>query len=124
MDLSPRLKEHKERVLLVTSRLEKEFDLSWIKISHLFVESMREDGIVATTDGDWQYRAAAIEWNLPAVARITDETLEEVAIHEYVHVLLNPMEELLPQKGEASKMNEFAVESITRMVQASRKYPR
>lgn len=108
------------RVEEIVFRLEEEFDLKWLTISHLFSENLREDAVIAETEGDWEYRSACITWNLPSVARITDRTLEDVAVHEFIHCVLAPVEENLPKKDHVDKLREFAVESLTRMIQASR----
>lgn len=48
---------------------------------------------MASTRVDWQYRRATITWNMEAVARQSDEELEQVFVHEVMHIHLNEMRE-------------------------------
>lgn len=72
----------------------------------------------AVTTAQWQYKRAQIRWYLPICATHSDESLFTVAVHELVHVLLNPVDSLLPEDehGWYSERNEFATESVTRAI--------
>lgn len=73
----------------------------------------------AVTTAQWQYKRAKIRWFLPICATLTDERLFAVAVHELVHVLLNPLDSLLPEEDDDhwyADRNEFATESVTRAI--------
>lgn len=46
---------------------------------------------------DWQYRHADVSFNLEKTAKLTDTKLEEVYLHEMMHVLLHEMREHDPE---------------------------
>jgi hypothetical protein len=109
------------RVAAVTAQLEAEFDLGWLVITHRFNETSNADRVVAETIADWEYRQASIHWYLPVVANLSDEELLETAIHEYVHVLLGPIYDVLPEREGIDKLNEFTTQSLTRAIVAMRR---
>lgn len=91
-------------------------DLGWLSIRHSYNHNFSDIShfIVATTQADWEYRMASIEWYLPRVAGITDQTLEGVVVHEYVHALSNATESVIPAKH--AKLVEYTTESIARAI--------
>ncbi len=109
------------RIIAVTSALEDEFELGWLDITHRFNESSNPDRTVAETTADWEYRQASIHWYLPIVANLSDEELVETAIHEYVHVLLDPIHDELPDRKGIDRLNEFVTQCLTKMVLAARR---
>ena len=46
-----------------------------------------------STIARWQYLEAYFEVNTPAIARMSDSELEELVVHEMMHVLVNEMRE-------------------------------
>lgn len=109
---APLVKKIKER----TAYWERLLNPRWIRVSHSFIESLHDEDnhTIADTEAYWQYRHARIRWFLPAVIRLDDADLDECIVHEYVHVLLSPVEGRIPAKyGEQS---EFAVESLAQAI--------
>lgn len=107
----------RERVDRAAGLWENELGLDWLEITHNFDEHFREDAVVAETDVMWQYRRAVVTWNLPSVTRMSDKSLENIALHELVHVLMGPLKEELSDSPYVSNLEEFTVESITRAIQ-------
>lgn len=132
-----------KRVEETTSRLEKKLGLSaWWRIKHIFSET--PDGAAAVpTDGplsvnrttactvaQWEYRQAEITWYLPSVMQHTDEFLAWIAIHEYIHMLLSPIDGFLfdylrddestvdqiRTLGHHGRLNEYVTETLARVV--------
>lgn len=66
----------------------------------LIVADVLEPETVAFTVARWQYRTATIEFNLKQTAELNDSDLEEVYLHEAMHILLNEMREFEPGKCE------------------------
>ncbi len=107
------LARQKARILSIASAVEKWMGLDWLDLKHLFNENEHGDDVLAQTVAKWQYRYAEITWNLYNVMMVEDETLYGTMIHEYIHVLLAPLDEHLPlTKPHVTKQNEFAVESV------------
>lgn len=47
----------------------------------------------ATCTASWEYRQAQITFNMPLLAAKKEEEIEEIIVHEMVHVLVNEMRE-------------------------------
>lgn len=82
---------------------QKRLRLEHIDIEHVFLDSYfvgpSDDFVVsATTEGRWNYMQAKIKWYLPSIGRHSDHRLEEILVHELVHVLLMPEQNLLDYK--------------------------
>lgn len=107
---------HRERVETITRGVQADLDLGWIAIKNNFNEEVTDDRVACTTKTDWEYRQAALQWNLPTVARLTDKDIEDIAVHEFIHVLMAPLDEFLPDKPHVSKLGEFVTESIARVI--------
>lgn len=108
--------EEKARINALGLKYQVLLGLEWLTIVHVFDEKVAEDTTLASTVANWEYRNAAITWNLPAVARVLTATLESTMVHEMVHVLLNPVESHLPDKPHVIACKEFAVESVARAI--------
>ena len=52
-----------------------------------------QSGTLARCFADWRYGTATIVWNMPDVARTSDDELESAFVHELVHVFLHEMQE-------------------------------
>lgn len=48
---------------------------------------------VAHCRADWRYLEATIEWSLPRVVNLSDQELENVLVHELMHIFVNEMRE-------------------------------
>ena len=118
-----------ERILDITSRLEKELGLDgWLTIRHQFHPGFDGDHTIdsdgnatvykttAITTPQWEYRFATITWYLKTAVTQTDQELEAVAIHEYIHILLAPVTTLLPIKPLHTKLEEYVTECLMRLV--------
>lgn len=131
--MNKQLEAAQKRVEKITHALEKELGLTdWWEIKHHFVEGhdgdteMEEHSKVsvyttcAVTTAQWQYRRAKVTWYLPAVAGIDDDALEDIAVHEYVHVLNSPVAGLVKVNPLHSLIDEFTTETISRVIQRAR----
>jgi hypothetical protein len=53
-----------------------------------------EDGLVAANlTANWMYAMAKIQINLPALAHLSPDHIERIAVHELCHILVNEMRE-------------------------------
>lgn len=69
-------------------------------------------GDAAVTSSQWQYRKAGIAWHLDVIAQMTDEDLELLVIHEFVHVLSSSWANAKTAAEQERK--EFATECLAR----------
>lgn len=103
------------RVLFVTSLWDKTLGVSRVaQVTHRRADILPDEpnqGIVAETKVSWEYRQASIIWYVPNVCTIDDAELERIVVHEFVHVLIAPMEARVPDKFV--KEREFAVQCLT-----------
>src|SRR5579872_6047859 len=111
-------KTTRKRILALTACLEQDLGLGWWTIRHHFNEtdSRDDDTIIADTSCNWEYRDATITWFLPICAAQSDDELLATAIHEYVHILLAPIES---DCTAPDKVKEYAVESVAKMILAA-----
>src|ERR1022692_733835 len=111
----PDQKALEQRVETICTRLEEWFDLGWQEIAHIFNRGGDDDNsdTACTASAKWQYRLATLTWNLDALVSQTDEQIEEIAVHEYIHVLCGPIQEYLP---DDTAREEFVTESLTRVI--------
>jgi hypothetical protein len=121
------------RIERITSALEQELGLDgWLIITHVFDTgydgdtALDDDGsshiyaTTAITTSLWRYRCAKVRWFLATAASQTDDELTLVAIHEYLHILISPVTSPVPHKSVAADLEEYAVESITRVIARAR----
>lgn len=106
-----------KRVILCTSLWSRTLGMDGLTIKHRRVDAPPEDGELAATHPQWEYKQASIIWYMPKVAAIDDDELEAAVVHEFVHVLLAPMETWArEQKKCPTQAFEFAVESVTQAI--------
>ena len=76
----------------------------------IIVDGELSSGAVAAAAVRWEYRRATISWNTQAVAQMNDADLEEVFLHEAMHVLLHEMREVVAGniKAEERSATTFA----------------
>ena len=108
-----------DRIQSATSRLETELGLSgFLEIEHIFdpgVDSETNTPPYAMTSPNWHYRSGLIRWYLQPVCLLTDDELEQVIIHEYVHILVHPITQLI-SSDDLTHREEYSVESIARAI--------
>lgn len=110
-----------KKIKAKTAEWEKLLDPRWMRVEHVFIEGENDEDhtTLADTTANWQYGEAKIRWFLPTMLRLSDSEIEATIVHEYVHVLLSPVEERIP--GKYDEMTEYAVESIARAIISVRK---
>lgn len=116
-----RYEVEKERLAKIVAAWEPRFDLPGVVVHHGFVETFREGEnehwTSAYTETDWHYRQARVLWYLPTMCRLTDEDLEEMVVHEYVHVLNAVLESRA--KPNSDDYLEHAAQNVTRALLAT-----
>lgn len=70
---------------------------------------------VARVWANWEYMTHHVKFYMPQVLEIEeDDQLEELVVHELVHVLLDPLSKQLKEDGDEAKLaiNEFVTTNI------------
>lgn len=101
-----------ERVCVIFDKWVELLDLDWCDITFYRSDSAHEDGFAADCAAKWQYRHAIVRVYLPAIANHTDGDIEGIIVHELCHILLNPVDSVLPRKF--SDQCELATENVAR----------
>jgi hypothetical protein len=109
-----------KRVKKVWSKWYDALGLSWYRIDRYWNRSRNEDCAdeVANTATNWQYRTAAITFNLPACVDLDDDKLEEVIVHEMSHILVGPIQDF--RDDQAREITEYTVTTVARALIWSR----
>jgi predicted SprT family Zn-dependent metalloprotease len=110
----------KKRVLQVVGEWVPIMGLEWYTINHQFNEATdsSDEQTQATTNTTWYYREATMTWHLPKLALLEDDELENVVVHELVHILLDPIH---PEGDGINHHLEYATECLARALLAARK---
>ena len=79
----------KKRVIKYWNKWFKPMGINWWWVDRTWdrARDMDSPATAARTESNWEYRTAEITFYLPALEDLTDEQLEEVIVHEFVHVL-------------------------------------
>lgn len=94
--------EQKQRIRAIADRWIEPLGLNWWKIELEYsrepLQGAEEDAkqgwcLQATCRAKWQYLDATITFGLPSIAHLSDEALEDVIVHELMHVFVNEMRE-------------------------------
>lgn len=110
----------KERVLAALIPWLKRLGLGWYRIEHKWErdQGSRIPGSAfatgAVVETQWEYRQAQINWYLPTLALMDDEALDNLIVHELVHILCDPMQTFVP--AEHKKLEEYATECLARAI--------
>jgi hypothetical protein len=90
--------EQKDRIIALSDKWLKPLGLGWWDIRLTFQRSgymepkqNTRDRSVAKCDCDWRYGHAEITFNMPLVAEQNDDDMENIVVHELMHVFLNEM---------------------------------
>ena len=119
-------KELEQRVV----RFSKEI-AEWLNLEHTDVRISfnRDTGdpdfpdTACETAAKWEYSSATMTWNLDNIVGTKRHQLEELILHEYVHILLGPLDEYIPNKAHATARCEFVTENLARLlIRQWRKY--
>lgn len=105
----------KARVKKFIDKWYKAMGLDWFHVDMAWERERREDrpATVAVTTTTWQYRNAYINWYMPAVVDNDDDFLENIVVHEFVHILVAPLMSVTDQE-DLPNHHEYATECIAR----------
>ncbi|MGZ4518814.1 MAG: hypothetical protein ACXVGB_00150 [Mycobacteriaceae bacterium] len=112
--VTARFKRDRKRIRRLVKKWEPLLALPGVDVHHAFIANFKEGDdefwTPAECEADPQYRSARIKWFMHSVARLADEDLEEVLVHEYVHILLSPLDKFL-KKGSTDPC-ELATQNV------------
>lgn len=94
--------------------------LHWWGIDLYWQRERNEDepSELGHTSSNWQYRTAAVTFNIPVVAEINDDKLEEAVVHEMTHILVAPIQDF--RDDQARDITELTVTTVARALIWSR----
>jgi hypothetical protein len=106
----------KNRVRKLWDKWFKPLGLGWWAVD-LYRERERDEeqpSQIGKTETRWQYRSAAVSFNLPIVADLDDTRLEEAIVHEMTHILVGGIHDL--RDDQSREITEYTVTTISRAI--------
>lgn len=101
----------KRNIERTVKRWQTAMDLGFVSVTNYF--SDEDPAQTAEVITNWEYREAAIVWYAKA-SDLTQDELDQCAVHELGHIIVAPMSDHLPSKHR--KLEEFCVESIAKAI--------
>ena len=120
--MSPEWKRQRRRIRALLKKWRFVLTLDEWDITNNFVDGpIVVDGevsseAVASARVRWEYRRATLSWNTQKVAKLNDADLEEVFLHESMHVLLNEMREVVAGNIKAEERSATTFALVVRRV--------
>ena len=120
--MSPEWKRQRRRIRALLKKWRFVLTLDEWDITNNFVDGpIVVDGevsseAVASAKVRWEYRRATLSWNTQEVAKLNDADLEEVFLHESMHVLLNEMREVVAGNIKAEERSATTFALVVRRV--------
>lgn len=119
-------KEQRSRIRKLIKKWHSSLGLNWWRIEYKFSRDKNSDGpaayepegswdVAAMCEADDNYLTAVITFFLPNIVDIPDNELEEIYLHECMHIFLKPMQ----TKEKASEEERVATMLSRAMVWAS-----
>ena len=106
----------KKNIERTVSRWQTAMNLGNVTVHNFFSdEEVPQTAEVVTS---WEYQEAAIVWYTKNCEELTQQELDEAAVHELGHILVAPMSDHLPNKHH--KLEEFVVTSIMKAIMGVR----
>lgn len=92
--------------------------LGWFKIGMEWKRVIDEQSpsCAARVETQWQYRQAHITWYLPNTMNQKDDDLDSIVVHEFVHILINPLT-IVDRSEDLGVQHEYATETIARAME-------
>ena len=99
--------KQKKRILKFIDKWRAPLGLNWWKIDIEYLRAGFENAIdgegfrtIAVCNSKWQYLEACIKFDIPAVAGLNDSDLEDVVVHEFMHIFLCEMREYSEERKD------------------------
>lgn len=116
----------KKRIRSLITKWHKAIGMNWWRVEYIYSRERRDDSattydpgqgwdVAADCQTDSNYMTATVTFYLPNIATIRDEELEEIYLHELMHVLINPMQ----TKKKAAEEERVATTLARAMIWAS-----
>jgi len=106
----------KRNIERTVTRWQTAMNLGGTAIRNFFSDEEVEQTAEVVTS--WEYHEAAIIWYTKNCEDLTQEELDEAAVHELGHILVAPMSDHLPD--EHHRLEEFTVTAITKAIMGVR----
>lgn len=110
------MERYQKNIEKTVNRWQTAMNLGFITVHNYFSDEEVEQTAEVITS--WEYREAAIIWYNTHAKQLTQEEIDECAIHELGHIIVAPMSDHLPNKHR--KLEEFVVTSIAKAIMGVR----
>jgi hypothetical protein len=109
--------KQKARVQKLINRWFETMGLGWFHVDMVWnrERDYKVHTTAAKTTTSWQYRNAIIEWFLPSIADSDDDFLENIVIHEFVHILVAPLL-MVDNEDDLPLQHEYVTECVARAI--------
>ena len=113
--------KERKRVRRLWFKWFKPIGMGWWQVELSYDRARDEDepATAGLTTTNWQYRTAAVTFFLPATAAMSEEDLEEVVVHEMVHIMCGPIQDM--SSDDRREITEHTVTTIARSIMWARK---
>lgn len=107
--------KQKKRIKKLVEKWHDPMGMGWFHIDMNWDRARKDDvpNTAARTVSSWQYRNADITWYLPACADNDDDFMENIVVHEFVHILIAPLA-LVDKETDLPLQHEYATECVAR----------
>lgn len=104
-----------KRLQKVTKKWLEAMGIGWFQVDMEYLRVVDSDSSsnAAVVNTQWQYRNAHITWYLPVIAEVSDDKLNNIVVHEFTHILINPLT-LVDKSEDLDIQHEYATECIAR----------
>lgn len=105
-------REQKKRVQKYINKWFRPMGIGWFAVDFVWsreTKNGKDCDVAADADVKWEYRKALITYYLPVIKDIDDSKVENVVIHEFVHILLGG----LNREDTPQEVLEYTTELVT-----------
>lgn len=112
-DMTAQMAEVRERIRNIVTRWITPMGLNWwdVEVKFVYQAPLADSSFltIARADVEWEYKLASITFYVPEMVDMEDKELEEIVVHEMVHILVAPIQ----QDDGNQQMTEFGITLLT-----------
>lgn len=110
-------KKQKARTQKYIDKWYRTLGLNWFRVDIVWSRDRDTEhpDTAARANSQWQYKRGDVTFFLPVLAENEDEVVEETVIHEFCHILLSGLWQLVGDHNDVATkhINEYTTELIT-----------
>lgn len=97
-------RDTKRRIMKIFDSWRLNMGLRHWEVTTEFVREPQEDRVAGRAHVRWEYQLATLEFFCAELLPLSDRNLEEIIVHEMVHILVNEMREFAKDTESAAQM--------------------